>query len=168
MLERLGAFVRGFLLAAENHEHAALGAELDDHVRALVGDPDVVLFIDADRVREGPCVQVVSNLANKAAVGTKLEKLRGGSGIGGARRIAARENEYVPLGIRRNSGDFTEIKIGRQLQKIRNGAVFQFDGRVLGKERTRHDKQEQKAPAFHSTTSRQDFDSEIPRGKHAD
>src|SRR5260221_4581363 len=43
VLEGLGAFVGGFLLAAEDHDDAALGIELDDHVRAFVGDPDVVV-----------------------------------------------------------------------------------------------------------------------------
>ncbi len=32
MLERAGAFVGGFLLAAEDHDYAAVGVELDDHV----------------------------------------------------------------------------------------------------------------------------------------
>ena len=43
MLQRRGVLVGRFLLAAEHHRDAALRREFDDHVRALVGDPDVVV-----------------------------------------------------------------------------------------------------------------------------
>jgi len=65
VLERLGAFVRGFLLAAEDHDDAAFGIEFDDHVGAFIGDPDVVVLIDLDGVREGPGVEMVADLAEK-------------------------------------------------------------------------------------------------------
>ena len=70
-LQRPGAFVRGFLLAPEHHRHPALGIELDDHVRAFVRGPDVVLLVDPHRVRERPGVQVVADLANVFAVGDR-------------------------------------------------------------------------------------------------
>src|SRR6266581_1239090 len=59
VLERLGTFVGGFLLAAENHDDAAFGVELDDHVGAFVGGPNVVVPIDFDGVGEGPGVEMV-------------------------------------------------------------------------------------------------------------
>ena len=46
--------MRRLALAAEHPLDAALRVELDDHVRALVDDPDVVLLVDADRVGVRP------------------------------------------------------------------------------------------------------------------
>src|SRR3989442_495712 len=40
-----------FRFPAHCHQYAALGVKLDDHVGTLVDDPDVVLPIDAYRVR---------------------------------------------------------------------------------------------------------------------
>src|SRR5262249_29097865 len=37
---------------AEHHQHFAFGAEFDDHVRAFVDGPDVVVLIDAHRMGE--------------------------------------------------------------------------------------------------------------------
>jgi hypothetical protein len=90
MLERLGTFVRGFLLAAEDHNHAAFGVELDDHVRTLVGDPDVIFGIDFDGMAEGPGVQIVADLADELAVGSELEKLGGSGAVSWSGGIAAR------------------------------------------------------------------------------
>src|SRR6266851_5605217 len=82
MFQRLRALVRGFLLAAKNHNHAALGVELDDHVRAFVGDPDVVILVDFYRVRERPGVKIVANLSYEFPVPAKLQELRGACPIG--------------------------------------------------------------------------------------
>ena len=60
------------------------GIELDDHVRALVGDPDVVVLVDAHGVRERPGVEVLADLAHELAVCVELEQLRGGRAIGRA------------------------------------------------------------------------------------
>src|SRR5206468_11026457 len=76
MRMRLG--VGGFGLAPEHHLHATGGIHLDDHVRALVGRPDVVLLVDAHRVREGPGVEVLADLADEAAVTIEFQDLRGG------------------------------------------------------------------------------------------
>src|ERR1700682_4099691 len=46
------AFIRGFLLAAKYHHHAAFWIGLDNHVRAFVDGPDIVLRVDANIMRE--------------------------------------------------------------------------------------------------------------------
>src|ERR1700720_67603 len=111
MFQGLSAFVGGFHLASEYHCDLALRIEPDDHVRALVRGPNVIVLVDSDRVREGPRVKIVSNLMNEFSVGSKLQQLRGARGIGGARGIATREDEDMPLGIYRHAGNFAEIQI---------------------------------------------------------
>ena len=59
--------VRRFAAAAEHPFRTTLGAELDDHVRALVDDPDVVLLVDLHRVGIGPGVHVLADLADELA-----------------------------------------------------------------------------------------------------
>src|SRR5213596_2216914 len=59
-----GAIVRSFLLAAKHHRHAAFWIELDNHIRAFVDGPEVVLPIDAHRVCERPGVQILADLAD--------------------------------------------------------------------------------------------------------
>ncbi len=108
MLERLGAFVGGFLFAAEDHDDAALGIELDDHVGAFVGDPNVVFFIDAHGMGEGPSVEVVANLAKELSVRGKFEKLSRGGSVGGTAGVAAREDEDVSLGVAVVDGLYTK------------------------------------------------------------
>src|SRR6185295_10076337 len=54
VLPGLRLFLGGFLAAAEDPEHAPGRIELDDHVRAFVDGPDVVVLVDAHRVRERP------------------------------------------------------------------------------------------------------------------
>ena len=97
MLERFGAFVRCFLLAAEHHDHAALGVELDDHVRTFVRNPDVVFGIDFDRMAEGPRVEVVADLADELAVGTEFEQLRCGGPVGGPVVLPRDKAKTCPL-----------------------------------------------------------------------
>jgi hypothetical protein len=50
VFDRPGVFVGGFLLASEHHQDAAFGIELDHHVGAFVGDPDIVGGIDLHRM----------------------------------------------------------------------------------------------------------------------
>src|SRR5207248_3664080 len=42
LFQRSGPLVRSFLLATEDHGNPSFRIELDHHVRALIGDPDVV------------------------------------------------------------------------------------------------------------------------------
>ena len=121
-----GAFVGGLLLAPEDHDDAACGVELDDHVGAFVGDPDVVLWIDSDGVREGPCVEVVPDLAKVGAVGGELEELCGACAVGGASGVAAREDEDVPFGVDRDAGGLAKVDVGRKLEKIGDGVERDF------------------------------------------
>ena len=62
--------------SAEHHHDASLGVELDDHVRPLVDDPDVVLRVDAHGVRELEAVQALADLADVGAVLIELEQPR--------------------------------------------------------------------------------------------
>ena len=64
------------LAPADRHQHLALGAELDEHVGAFVDRPDVVLRVDAHRVREGEAVVVAADLADEGALRRVLEQPR--------------------------------------------------------------------------------------------
>src|SRR5438874_12898379 len=99
MLQRLGTFVGSFLLAAENKRDAAFGIELDDHVRALVGHPDVVVPVDFHGVSKGPGVESMTNLADNLSVRRKVEQLRGGCAVRWSRGTAARKYNNVPFAI---------------------------------------------------------------------
>ena len=149
VLERLGTFVGGFLLAAENHEDAAFRVELDDHVGAFVGGPNVVFPIDLDGVGEGPGVEMVAHLAEEFSVGRELEELRSARAIGRTGGIAAREDEDVALRIDGHTGGFTEMQVGRRLQEVGDRLETDF-GRLLGEKRSGHDKEQEKR-AFHGT-----------------
>src|SRR5277367_4102567 len=102
MLPRLGAFVRRFFLAAEHHGYAARRIELDDHIGALVDGPEVIVFVDANGVREGPGVEVVPDLADVSAVRPELKNLGRGGAIRGAGGVAAREDENMLFRIERD------------------------------------------------------------------
>ena len=56
--------------------HFPPATELDDHVRAFVGRPDVAVLVDAHRVSERETVEILADLANERAVGPELEELR--------------------------------------------------------------------------------------------
>jgi hypothetical protein len=123
MFEGRRAFVRGFLLAPEHYVDPALGVELDHHVRALVGDPDIVLGVHLHRVRERPGVEVVAELPQIGAVGVELEDLRRRRAVGRAGRAASMQHEDVALRIERDAANLAQVEIGRQMEKIRNGFV---------------------------------------------
>jgi hypothetical protein len=97
VLERRSVLVRGLLLAPEDHIDPTFRREFDHHVRALVGDPDVVLCIDFHGVGEGPGIKVVADFTQVIAVGVELQELRRGRAIGGAGCGAAVQDEDVPL-----------------------------------------------------------------------
>ena len=48
---------------AHRHQHASFRAELDDHVRAFIDRPDVVLRVDADAVRHLEAVETLTDLS---------------------------------------------------------------------------------------------------------
>jgi hypothetical protein len=109
--------VRGFLLAAEHHHDPAVGIELDHHVRALVDGPDVIVFVDADGVGEGPRVEVMTDLAHELPVGVELQQLRRGGAVGRPACPTTGENEHVAFRIDRDPRHFTEIDVGGSLRK---------------------------------------------------
>ena len=98
----------------QHHQHLPFGTELDDHVRAFVHGPDVVLLIDAHRVRERETVEPFADLLDEFAGLVEFEQ---------ARVVAAGVDENVALGIGGDADRFAEIQAGRQLQKIRHGFV---------------------------------------------
>src|SRR3984885_6869221 len=75
VLPRCRRFVGCFLLAPKDHGDATLWRELNDHVGAFVCDPDVVVFVDLDRVGKGPSVEVATYLAKEFPVGSELQQL---------------------------------------------------------------------------------------------
>jgi hypothetical protein len=97
MLKRTSALVGAFLFAAEDHQYPAVRIELDDHVRALVGDPYVVFHVDLDSVSKAPCIQMVADFTDVLSIGVKLEQLSRRRAIGRARCAATRENENMPF-----------------------------------------------------------------------
>src|SRR5262245_23237671 len=51
LFQRTSPVVRGLLLASEHHGNPSFRIELDHHIGALIGYPNVVLLVDLDRVR---------------------------------------------------------------------------------------------------------------------
>src|SRR5882672_7961982 len=66
--------------AADHHQHLALRAELGDEIRAFVHRPDVVVLVDADRVREFEAVIALADFLDELAGLVEFEQ---------ARRVAA-------------------------------------------------------------------------------
>src|SRR5215831_408136 len=123
VLQWRGTLVRRLLLATKHHVDPTFGRELDHHIRALVGHPNVVMTVDLNGVCEGPRIQVTTDLPNESTVGTKLEELCCGRGISGASRVTTRESKHVSPGIECNTADFTKIQIVRQMQWRGDGIV---------------------------------------------
>ena len=95
--------------SAEHHHDPSLGVELDDHVRPLVDDPDVVLRIDPHGVRELEAVQTLADLAHEGPVLIELEQTR---------VAAAVVDEHVSLRVGGDADAFAEIQVGRQLEEV--------------------------------------------------
>ena len=118
--------------AAEHHHDAALGVELDDHVRPLVHGPDVVLRIDAHRVRE---LEAVEALRRSRGRSCRSRRTR----TGGCRRCACRRR--CALGIGRDADALAEVEVRRHLQEIRHRFVRDLRhvlglGLALGEDRS--------------------------------
>jgi hypothetical protein len=112
-----------------------LRIELDDHVGAFVGDPNVVFAIDANGMREGPGIEVVADFSEKFSIGGEFEKLGGGGSVSGAGGIAAGEDENVAFGVDGDAYGFAKVQVRRKFQKIRNGAVADFWDGLLSEKR---------------------------------
>src|SRR5271154_6611760 len=158
MFQRARPLVGRLLFAAEHHVDAAVRRELDDHVRAFVGHPDIVAAVDLYGMRERPGVEVTADLAQKPPVGAEFEQLSRGGAVGGPRRVPAREREDMPLRIERNAGDFAKIDVGRQAQRIRNGIIGDRRDRVGERETRRQDEPRDKAAGDrHETATMHDW-----------
>ena len=64
----LGYVIRSLLLAAKRHCYASLSIEYNHHFGTLIGNSNVILAIDLDRMRVRSCVEVVADLAHALAV----------------------------------------------------------------------------------------------------
>src|SRR5262249_2552041 len=109
----------GLGFAAQQEGNAALGVELDDHVRHLIDNPDVVLRIDADLLGEQERIDILADLANELAVAIELQQPRAAVGkrARGAdrngRMAGPRVDENIALGIGRDATDFAEVNVVR-------------------------------------------------------
>ena len=114
-------------LAAEDHQHAPVGTELDDLARALVDDPDVVLRVDAHAVRDQEAVDALADLATKLPLAIELEEPR--AAVREQPRVAeadgriagSRVDEDLPLRVGRHAGHLAEMDVGRHLAAVRRG-----------------------------------------------
>jgi hypothetical protein len=137
------------MLAAEHHDHTALGIELDHHVRALVGHPDIVLGVHLYGVAERPGVKVLADLAEEFPLSIEFQQLRRRRGIGRSAGVAARQYENVAFRIERHAGHFAEIHIVRQFQRIGNGIKGDDGDCLLRKGRWRDQQHQSNQPMPH-------------------
>ena len=93
----------------DGHQHLALGTELDEHVGAFVDRPDVVLRVDAHRVREGEAVVVAADLAHEVALRRVLEQ---------PRLVGAVVDVDVALRVGRDAHVLAGVDAGRVLEEI--------------------------------------------------
>ena len=149
VLQGMRVFVGCFGLAAEHHHDAALGIELDDHVRAFIDGPEIVLAVDTHGVREGPGVQVVADFAHELAILVEEQDLRGGGSVRGTGGVAAREDVNLALGIHRDAGGFAEVQIVGQLEEIGIGIEGDFGHGLLRETCGRQQAEQGEGGSFH-------------------
>src|ERR1019366_3580604 len=94
-IERVGLHRRGCGLgwlrsSTQDHDNAALGIELDHHVRPFVHRPDVVLRIHPYGMREDKSVEPCTDLTQVVPLGVEFEEPGG---------LTARVDEDMSLGI---------------------------------------------------------------------
>jgi hypothetical protein len=118
MGQGMGALIARLGLAAEDHPHLAGRGEVDDHVRSLVGGPDVAVRRNADGVGEGPSVEVLADLSQEAPLRIELQQLGGRRAVGRADGVAALEDEDVALAVDGHSRYFAQVHVGRGLQGV--------------------------------------------------
>jgi outer membrane protein assembly factor BamB len=97
--------------AANHHQHLAFGAELGDEVGPFVDGPDVVVLVDADRVRELEAVVALADLLDEGAVAIELEQ---------PRRVAAVIDVGVPLRVGGDGDRFSQVLPCRKLEEVRD------------------------------------------------
>src|SRR5262249_51510085 len=78
MFPGFGVFVSRFLSAAKAPDDSAGRVDFDDHVRAFVDRPDVVVLVDAHRMGESPAVKTLADFAHENPFLIELEQLRRG------------------------------------------------------------------------------------------
>ena len=123
---RLGIVGR-FLLPAEHHRHVPFGVEADDHVRALVDGPEVVVLVEADGVRVRPGVEALADLAEELAGLVEQQDLRRGGAVGRpAGAVRARKDGDVALRVDGDARRFAEVHVGRQLEEVRDRVERNF------------------------------------------
>ena len=149
---RLG-LVRRFLLAAEHHRHVPFGVDADDHVRALVDGPEVVVLVEADGVRVRPGVEALADLAEELAGLVEEQDLRRGGAVGrAAGAVRAREDGDVALRVDGDARDLAEVHVGGQLQEVDVGVEREFREPASARTRRRGDQKrdERDDHKFHS------------------
>ena len=99
---------------ANGHQHLALGAELDQHVGALVHRPDVVLGVDAHGMRKGKAVVAAANLADEHAERAVFEQ---------PRLVGAVIDEDVALRVGGNAHVLAGVNPRRVLEEVRDRFV---------------------------------------------
>src|SRR5207344_2780571 len=98
------------LFPPEHPHDAALRVEPDDHVRALVDGPDVVVPIDAHAVRLRPGIETFADLAYESALLIEFEELgRGRTKRRAVCAVRAREDEQVAARVHCHAGDLAEV-----------------------------------------------------------
>jgi hypothetical protein len=133
-------------LSAEHELEAAVGVELHDLVRSGVDDPDVVLRIDADLLREVDRVDALSDLLHELAGLIELKDARAvvieGPFVAERRHgmAGARVDEDVPLRVRRHAGDFA---VRRQREHVGVCVVIDVGHRLRADRRAERDEEQQ-------------------------
>src|SRR5215510_3984683 len=127
MLPGFGVFVSRFLSAAEDPDDSAGWIEFDDHVRALVDRPNIVVLVDAHRMGESPTVKTLADFAHENAVLIELEQLRGGGCVSrAARAVGPCKHEYVTLRVNGHARNLAEIHSVGKLGEIGDGIKCEF------------------------------------------
>ena len=116
----------------QHHQHLSVGAELGDHVGALVDGPDVVVLIDAHRMREFEAVIAAADFLEKVAALVEFEQPRVGAAV---------IHEDVALGVGRHRDRFAQVLARRQFQKVRHRREWNLrhilDGRLTLRKQSR-------------------------------
>ena len=114
---RRDSAVDGRRPAAEHHKKLALRTELRHGVRALIDGPDIVLRIDADRVREFKSVIALADFLDEDSILIEFPQPCVGAPV---------IDEDMAFGIRRHSNGFAESFAGGNLQEVRHRRVGDF------------------------------------------